>query len=325
MRGALVLMPLLLVAIAAALMIGEVNLGLDTLWQGLVSGEGPGAFTLRVLRGPRVGTALGAGALLGLSGAVFQILLRNPLAAPDVMGFNSGAGLAIVIAVTVGLGAPMPLLAAAGGVATAILVGLLSFRRGHAISTLTLILVGIGVHFATQAIGSFLTLRLPVEQATEAQRWLAGSLSARDWGHVTQVWTIGALLCVALAAQVRNLQLLELGRDLAAGLGTRVDLSRLGLFGTGVLLAATAVAVAGPVSFVALMAAPLGSRLINARSAAGRLVGAAGAGALIMVLADLCARAALPGVQLPIGVMTGMLGAPYLLWRLAVEMDKGQL
>ena len=325
MRSAVPLAVLLVVATLLSLAMGEVVLGPQALWQGLWSGEGPGALTIRVIRGPRLATALGAGAVLGLSGAILQTLLRNPLAAPDILGFNAGAGLAVVAAVAAGATLPLPLAAAAGGVAAALLVAALAHRPGQPGSTLTLVLVGLGVGFAVSALASYLALTLPTNQASEAQRWVSGSLAARNWGHAAQVWSLGAALTLLLALQVPALTLLELGRDLAAGLGLAVDRARWGLMGTAVLLAATGVAVAGPVAFVALMAMPLGVRLTGARGAGGRLASAAGAGALVMVLADLAARAALPGVQLPVGVTAGLLGAPYLLWRLSREMEKGEL
>jgi iron complex transport system permease protein len=325
MKGAAILAVLLLASVLAALMIGDVAIGPGDLWRGVWLGEGPGVLTLRVIRGPRVMTAVGVGALLGISGALLQALMRNPLAAPDMLGFNSGAGLAVVAAIAFGVAAPAPLLAAAGGITAALLMALISYRPGHATSTLTLILVGLGVGFSTGAIGSFLLLTLPPTEASEAQRWLSGSLAARQWGHVAQVWLIGAVLVAVLIVQIPALKLLELGSDLAAGLGLRVERARWSLVATAVLLAATAVAVAGPVPFVALMAAPLGIVLTGARGPGERLVAAAGAGAVICVLADLVARAAIPGLQLPIGVMTGLLGAPYLLWRLSREMEKGEL
>lgn len=325
MKGALLLAILLVIAILASLMIGEVSIGPAALWHGFWQGEGPGALTIRILRGPRIATALGAGALLGLSGALLQSLLRNPLAAPDVLGFNSGAGLAVIFAVSMGIAAPMPLLAAAGGLIAAVLMALLAYRPGHPTSTLTLILVGLGVGFSTTAFGSFLLLTLSTSEAAEAQRWLTGSLAARDWGHAAEVWILGAVLTVAVAAQIPALKLLELGRDLSAGLGLHVERARWSLVATAVLLAAAAVAVAGPIPFVALMAPPLGVALTGARTPAARLAAAAGAGAVICVAADLVARAAIPGLQLPIGVMTGLLGAPYLLWRLSREMEKGEL
>ena len=325
MKGALILALLLVAAIAAALMIGDVRLGLDAFWHGLWGGDGPGALTIRVIRGPRIAVALGAGAVLGLSGAIFQHLFRNPLAAPDIMGFTSGAGLAILAAITAGLTLPLPLVAAAGGLSAAILVALLSHRAGHATPALTLVLVGLGIGFTTAAFGTFLMTRLPSSEAAEAQRWLSGSLAARDWGQALQVWSIGLGLAAVLAVQLRSLDLLAFGNDLAAGLGLRVEPARWLLALTGVLLAATGVAVAGPIPFVALMAAPLGARLTGARSLAGRFASAAAAGALVTLLADLAARTAIPGLTLPIGVMTGPLGAPYLLWRLSREMEKGEL
>lgn len=326
MRGGnLVLGVVLVSAVLLSLMVGQVMLTPADLWAGLWGGTGPGALTMRVLRGPSTLTALGLGAVLGISGAIFQILLRNPLAAPDVMGFTSSAGLAVLVGVTAGLTVPMPLLSAAGGLAAAVIVAALSMRRDGSLATLTLILVGIGVAFFASAAGSFLMTRLPPEQAAEAQRWLTGSLAARNWGHAVQVLGLGALLSLALALQVRNLALLELGDELAAGLGLRVDRARRRLAATGVLFAAAGVAVAGPVPFVALMAAPLGARLTGARSPTARILAAAAAGAAITVLADLAARSLIPGLQLPVGVMTGIFGAPYLLWLLAREMEAGEL
>lgn len=308
-----------------ALLRGEVSLSLADLWRGLVQGDGPGALTLRVLRGPRVVTALGAGAALGLSGAVFQTLLRNPLAAPDVMGFNAGSGLAVVAALVAGVTLPMPLLAAAGGIVAALAVGLISHRRGEADNSLTLILVGLGMGFTASGVATFLMLTMPDPLAAEAQRWVTGSLAARSWAHAAQVWGIGAALAVLLALQIRSLGLMELGPDLARGLGLRITRARNGVLATAVLLAATGVAVAGPVPFVALMAGPLGIGLTRARLPGGRLLAAAMAGAAITVAADLLARSALAGIQLPVGVMTGLLGAPYLLWLLSREFGKGEV
>lgn len=325
MKGVLVLVLLLLGGILLSLMIGQVLLTPLDLWRGLWTGAGPGALTLRVLRGPGVMTAAGAGAVLGASGTIFQILLRNPLAAPDVMGFMSGAGLAVVCGVAFGLLMPLPLVAAAGGLVAAALVAAMSCHRGGGYSSMTLILVGIGVSFFASALSSFLITRMPPQEAADAQRWLTGSLSARSWSHVMQVFGLGALLCGALALQVRNLALLELGDELALGLGARLNRARYGLILTGVLLAATGVAVAGPVPFVAMMAGPLGMRIAGVAQPGPRLAVAAITGAIIMILADLVSRSLVPGLQLPVGVMTGIMGAPYLLWLLAKEVEAGEL
>jgi iron complex transport system permease protein len=325
MTRSIILAAVLLAAILLSLMIGQVMLSPAALWTGLTTGQGPAALTIRVLRGPGIATAVGAGAVLGLSGTIFQILLRNPLAAPDVMGFTSGAGLAVIFGVMSGLTLPTPLVAALGGSAAAVLVAILSLRRDGSQTTITLILVGLGVGFFTAAAASFILTRLPPQEAAEAQRWLSGSLAARNWGHVAQVFGIGSCLALVLAIQSRALALLELGDDLARGLGLRANRAKWGLSATGVLLAATGVAVAGPVPFVALMAGPLGARITRAKNPAARLAAAALTGATITVLADLAARASIPGLQLPVGVMTGIFGAPYLLWLLAREIETGDL
>lgn len=323
--GWLLLGGLLAVAILLSLMVGQIRITPAELLRGLMTGTGPGSLTLRVLRGPSTLTAVGAGAVLGVSGAIFQILLRNPLAAPDVMGFMSGAGCAVVAGVAFGLLIPLPILAAIGGLVAALLVAGLAFYRSGRQSPLTLILVGIGIGFFASAVSSFLVLRMPPLEAADAQRWLAGSLTARNWGHVLQVFGLGALLFVVLALQVRAMALLELGDELAAGLGAHVERARYGLICTGVLLAAVGVAVAGPVPFVAMMAGPLGMRIAGVRHPASRLTAAAIAGATITVLAEVISRSAIPGLQLPVGVMTGIMGAPYLLWLLWKEVEAGEL
>jgi iron complex transport system permease protein len=325
MKGGLLLIGLLAASVLLSLMIGQVMLPPGQLWTGLVTGTGPGSLTIRVLRGPGIATAAGVGAVLGVSGTIFQILLRNPLAAPDVMGFMSGAGLAVICGIAFGLSLPLPLLAAIGGLLAAVAVVMLSYRRDAAQAGLTLILVGLGIGFFTSAASSFLLTRLSPQEASDAQRWLSGSLAARNWGHVTQVFGLAAVLFLITALQVRALALLELGDELAMGLGTQIRRARYGLIATGVLLAAAGVAVAGPVPFVALMAGPLGMKITGVRQPGARLFSAAVTGAIVTVLADLAARTVVPGLQLPVGVMTGILGAPYLLWLLAREMEAGDL
>ncbi|MFT4149315.1 MAG: iron ABC transporter permease [Paracoccaceae bacterium] len=316
---------LLALLVALGLMLGEVPVALHDILQGLTGGEGAGALTVRILRAPRVLVAVGAGACLGISGAIFQILLRNPLASPDLMGFAPGAGLAMIAALAFGLHLPPPVIAAAGGLAAAVAVAALAWRRGEGLAPLRLVLVGLGVGFTCAALAAFLMLRLPGPDATEAQRWLSGSLAARGWDHVWQVWIAGCALALALAFQVRGLALLELGDDLAQGLGLRLGRARAGLAATGVALMAAGVAVAGPVAFVPLMSGPVGAALTGASRPAPRLVAAGLAGAIITCGADLAARVVAPDFGLPLGVLTGMLGAPYLMWRLTREIERGEL
>lgn len=312
--------------LAAALIFGEVALPWP-LWRRALAGEGgPAALILFELRAPRALTAAGAGAALGLSGAIFQTLLRNPLASPDVMGFTSGAALGALLtmgaggAASLGVGAG----AALGGVAAALLVAGLS-RRGGRTPPLRLVLVGIGCAAILSAACAMALSRMSGSEAADLQRWLAGSLAARDWGHAAQIGLSFGILGLAAALSARSLGVLELGEDLAASLGLRVEASRMGLALIGVLAAAAGVAAAGPLPFVALMAAPVAARLLGPLDAAGRMIGAAALGAMIAVLADLVARIGIGGVQLPAGALTGLLGGPYLLWLIAREMKEGGL
>ena len=324
LRWSLLVTALLAVAILG-ITFGETSLPLAEILKGLRGDEGPAALTVRLLRAPRVLTALGAGTCLGLSGALFQRLLRNPLASPDLMGFAPGAGLAIMAALASGLTLPPPLVSAIGGVLAALAVALLAHRRDEGLAPLRLVLVGLGFGFTCSALAAFLMLSLPGPVALEAQRWLTGSLAARGWGHVAQVWLPGLVLMLLLAIQVKALSLLDLGDDLAQSLGLRAGRARLWLAATGVGLMAVAVAVAGPVAFVALMAGPLGMVITRARHVGSALLAAALTGALITCGADLVARAAVPGIGLPLGLLTGLLGAPYLLWRLSLEIERGGL
>ncbi len=324
-RLALLVLALGLV-ILGGLMVGEIALPARSYWQAL-TGDSPSArMVLWELRLPRILTAAGAGAALGLSGAIFQMLLRNPLASPDVMGFTSGAAFGTVLALRSGgaAGIGTSFGAAGGGIVAAALVFGLSRKDGQT-SPLRLVLVGIGIAAIFGAGATLLLSRLPLTEAADAQRWLAGSLVARDWHHVGQIAASLVLVGTAAATLARALALLELGDDLAATLGLAVEPARLGLALVAILSATAAVAVAGPLPFIALMAPPLSRRLGDWGSPGLRMAGAAITGALIATIADIIARLGLGGIQLPVGALTGLLGGPYLLWLLAREMREGQL
>lgn len=325
-RGALV-GAAVLTLLAAALAFGEAALPWSA-WRRALAGEGgPAALILLELRAPRVLTAAGAGAALGLSGAIFQSLFRNPLASPDVMGFTSGAALGALATMGAGGAAGLGVGAGAamGGLAAALLAALLSREKGR-IAPLRLVLVGIGVAAILGAGAAMALTRMSGAEAAEAQRWLAGSLAARDWGHAAQIGLSLLLLGGAAGLAARALGLLELGDDLAATLGLRIEPARLGLALIGVLAAAAGVAAAGPLPFVALMAAPMAARLLRPRGAGARMAAAALLGATIAVLADLLARIGIfGGIQPPVGALTGLLGGPYLLWLIAREMKEGAL
>jgi iron complex transport system permease protein len=281
-------------------------------------------FIVQTLRLPRILTAIMVGAAFAISGAIFQSLANNPLASPDIVGFNSGAALGAVFMIVMIEGAgslEVSVGAVAGGVGTATLVYVFAYRRG--VHGYRLILVGIGIGFAVSAMVDYMITRAEIYDAQRAAVWLTGSLNGRGWEHVRPVG-LGLLVLVPLAAVLgRRLRLLELGPDTAAALGVRVGRARLGLVLIGVALAALAVASAGPIGFIALVSPPIARRLV--RAPGFTLVPTALVGALLTVTADLAARRVLAPTELPVGIMTAAIGAPYLLWLLTREIRTGAM
>ena len=271
-------------------------------------------FIIHQLRMPRALTAVVVGAAFGFSGAIFQSLARNPLASPDIIGITAGASTAAVVMIVVFGGAGIGLSAGAlfGGVVTALVVYLLSYRRG--VSSYRLVLIGIGIAAVLEAITSYLLTRAEIFEVQRATVWLTGSLNGRGWDQLRPVAVSMLFLFPAGLLLARPLRTLQLGDDTAKGLGVRVERSRLGLVVVGVALAAIATAATGPIAFVAFVAAPIARRLVRAPLT---LIPAALTGALLLLVSDLVARRIFAPVELPVGVVTGIIGAPYLVWLLA--------
>ncbi|SDI07794.1 iron complex transport system permease protein [Sinosporangium album] len=283
----------------------------------LADGSKAHEFIIETLRLPRVFTALLVGAALGMAGAVFQSLTRNPLGSPDIVGFTTGAGTGALIQILV-IGGGMAAVATGallGGLLTSLAVYLLAYRGG--VQGYRLVLVGIGVNGGLVATNAYLVARAEFAESQVAVTWLAGNLNGRTWEHVNLLaLTLAALIPLTLALG-RRLTLLELGDHVATGLGIRVERARLTLILTGVALAAMATVAAGPVPFVALAAPQLARRLTRAPGPG--LVPAALMGALLLLLGDLLAQRLLAPTLLPVGVMTGTLGGLYLAWLLVHE------
>lgn len=280
-------------------------------------------FIVGTLRLPRLLTGVMVGAALAVSGAIFQSLAQNPLASPDVVGFNSGAAVgAVFMIVVVGAGSlEVSIGAVAGGLLTATAVYLLAWNRG--VQGYRLILVGIGIGFTMTSISDYLITRANIYDVQRAAVWLTGSLNGRSWEHVRPVG-IGLLVLLPIAlAYCRSLRLLELGTDTAAALGVRVGRVRLILILVGIGLAALATASAGPVGFVALVSPPVARRLVRAPGVT--LIPCALFGGLLVVVADLAARRVLAPTEMPVGIMTAIIGAPYLLWLLTREIRTGAM
>jgi iron complex transport system permease protein len=199
-----------------------------------------------------------------------------------------------------------------GTLVTAAVIYGLAYKRG--VSSYRLVLVGVGIAAVLVAMTSYLLTRAEIFDAQRAYVWLTGSLNGRGWEHVRPVAIAMAVLFPAVVVLGRPLRALQLGDDTAKGLGVAVERNRASLILVAVALVAVATAASGPVSFVAFVSAPIARRLVNAPVT---LVPAAMMGALLMLLSDLVARRVFAPTELPVGVVTGIIGAPYLVWLLA--------
>lgn len=277
-------------------------------------GEDRVPYVVQTLRLPRALTAVLVGAALGLSGAIFQSLARNPLASPDIIGISAGASASAVFVIVVLSGGAAMVTGGAliGAFATAVTIYVLAYRRG--LSTYRLVLVGIGVSAMLTAVTNYLMTRAEIYDAQRATVWLTGSLNGRSWEHVRPLVTAMSLLVPVVLARARSLRGLQLGDDAAKGLGIRVERTRGVLVAIAVALAAIAVAASGPITFVAFVASPIARRLVRSPLT---LVPAAFLGAAVLLASDVLARRLFAPTELPAGVVTGVIGAPYLLWLLA--------
>lgn len=277
-------------------------------------------FVVQELRLPTASSALAVGLALGASGTIFQQLLRNPLASPDFVGITSGAGLAAVSGIVFLQfgGLAISGLALGGAVLAAALMYALAWRGG--VSGYRFILIGVGLLVFFDGLIGYVISRAQLFEARQAMHWLTGSIgqAGPDELRVLLI-SLVALLPTALLLQ-RQLRALELGDDAATALGNRTELSRAGLLATAVVLVALAVAVAGPLIFVAFVAGPVADRLLG--PASGGILAAALVGAALLLTADLVAVHLMP-TPLPTGVVTGAVGAPYLLWLLATTNRRG--
>jgi iron complex transport system permease protein len=284
---------------------------LPALWN---SGDPTTLLVVRELRLPRALVGLLAGAAFGLSGALFQTLTRNPLASPDMIGISQGAGAAVVAGMVLGVGPGLgtQTLGLAGALLAALVIYLLAWKRGT--TGYRIVLVGIAVAWMCTAATEYLLTKAEIYEAHNALGWLVGNLNARTWTHVRPL-AVAVLVLLPLALLLTHwARTLELGDEVARGLGTPVQVARLAMLLAGVGLVAFATAAAGPVTFVALASPQIALRL--ARTAAPPLVASALTGSLVVLAGDLVARELLPDTELPVGVVTGVLGAPFLLWLL---------
>ncbi|HET9383077.1 MAG TPA: iron chelate uptake ABC transporter family permease subunit [Streptomyces sp.] len=317
--------------LAAALAAGVVLVGTgdfpigpaDVL--GTLAGQGDAGqeFVVSELRLPRVLVGLLAGASLGLGGALFQAITRNPLGSPDVLGLGQGAtaGALVTIVLFSGSAAEVTLGALVGGLVTGLAIYLLAWRQG--VHGYRLVLLGIGVSAIVTAVNGYLLTKADLVDAARAVVWMTGSLSGRGWEQVGPLLALCALLVPLVLANARGLRMTEMGDDISYALGVRVERVRGLLMVAAVLLTASATAAAGPVAFVALTAPQLARRLT--RSPGPNLLPAMCMGAALLVTADLAAQRVFGADQMPVGVVTGVLGGLHLLWLLVTERRAGRI
>lgn len=318
-----------LTAVLTALMLTLALLGLcyGASWStpgevfAALSGADP-SVVISEWRLPRVLAGLVFGAALGVAGALFQNLTRNPMGSPDVIGLDTGAYTGALVALTVlsGTSLQLALGSVLGGLAVAAVIYLLSFDRGF--SGLRLVVIGIAVSAMVSAVNSWIVLRADLDVAIAAAGWSgsAGSLNGVGWDDLWIPFSVIAVLLAVIATRAHAMHQASLGDALAVTTGVRLDRLRLLMVLVGVGCTATVTSVCGPISFIALAAPQIGRRLAGAPGVP--LLPAALTGAVLLQGADLLAQMLLAPVALPVGVVSTAIGGCYLIWLLTKEVRR---
>lgn len=319
LAGALVL---LVAVVGVALGLGDTAPGFGEVLPTLFgAGDARAEFVLFRLRLPRVVIGILVGIGFGIAGGLFQTVLRNPLASPDILGISGGASAAAVSAMLLlgrgGAAVSVAALVGAAGVAT--MIGVLAWRSG--LTGQRFVLVGVAAAMAVQGILGFLITRADVRDVSAALVWMVGSTASVRWREIATVAVAYAVLLPLVAVLSRPVRLLQLGDETGTGLGARPSRHRIAALALGVALVASGTAVVGPIAFVAFVSAPIARRLVGRGEPALALAGAVGA--VIVTTADVIGQHALPwGGRVPVGIVTALVGAPYLLWLIAVTRRK---
>lgn len=323
LRTAALLVAGILLAAVLTLTLGDLGVAparLPAALLGVPTGVATDGIVLGTIRGPRLVTAIGAGAAFGVSGALFQAVTRNPLGSPDVIGLSAGAaaGAAATGLLWPGI-LPAPAGALLGAVAAMVLV-FLGTGRGFA-SPSRMLLVGIGVSAMALAFVQYAIARAGVQQATVLAAYLNGSLASRTWDHVAIVWGSILVLLPCAALMSPRLQLVEMGDEQADALGARSGATRLWSVLAAIGLATAAVAACGPIAFIALAAPQIAKRL--SRAPGPNIVLSALMGAFLLTVADVLTQQLPSSAQLPVGIVTAAIGGLYLGYVLVTEWKKG--
>lgn len=319
MRVFFVLILLLVSAFLMSVAFGAQQLSFSQMQTALLKpGQGPGYIDKIMwdFRLPRACLAVLVGVALAVAGTITQAIMRNPLAEPGILGINSGAALAAVFVIVEAdtlSETHLPWLTFCGALTMAITIYLVAWRNGT--TSLRIILIGIGIGaLAGAGTGFISTFGNPVA-VQRAMLWMSGSLQDSRWIkiEILATWLIAPLSLTWLAA--RELNVISFGDDIARGLGQRSELLRWIMILAIAALSGAAVAAVGLVTFVGLAAPHIAKRLVGRRHQV-LLPAAAICGAIMMLAADLAARRMMPPIQLPVGLMTGLVGAPFFGWLL---------
>jgi len=299
------------------LSIGGANVPLKEVVLSLLGRNDQGSdLIVMKLRMPRILAALLVGAALAVSGALLQGVVRNPLASPDLMGVTGGASVAAVAFMTLFQGYSVhwiPVVAIGGAFVAAAINYVLAWSKG--VSPMRLVLIGIGISTAAGALTMFLLISGPAYLAAQVLNWMTGSVYGTNWTYIQALWPWVALFVPLALLYAKELNVQSLGDAAAIGLGSRLQLHRIIVIGISVALAGAAVGVAGTLSFIGLLAPHMARRLAG-RSHARIIPISALLGANLLMLSDLAGRTLFQPLDIPAGVFTAGIGAPFFLYLL---------
>lgn len=299
------------------LSIGSVSVPIRDVFLSLVGMNGEGSdLIIRQFRLPRIVAALLIGAALAVSGSLLQGVIRNPLASPDLLGVTGGASVAVVAFMTVFTKYSIhfvPVIAIAGAFAVAVVNYLFAWKKG--VTPFRLVLIGIGISTAMSALTMFLLLSGPAYLAAQVLNWMTGSLYGTNWSYIKAIWPWIVTLIPLSLLYAKELDIQALGEETAIGLGSRLQMSRLAAMLLSVALAGVAVGIAGTISFIGLLAPHMARKLVGNRY--GIVIPTAALiGAIVLLLADLAGRMLFLPLDIPAGVFTAGVGAPFFLYLL---------
>ena len=315
----LLLAVIVLILSGVMLCLGNTDYSLTVVIRVLLGEQIRGAsFAIGTLRLPRMLTGVLVGFAFGMAGNTFQTMLRNPLASPDIIGVTSGSSVAAVFCLLILRlsGSVVSIAAVVSGVLVAALIYILS--KGGSFSGGRLILIGIGIQAMLNAVISYLLLKANQYDVPAAFRWLSGSLNGMQMKDILKLATVVIIFGAIIVLLGEHLKILELGESSAITLGLKTDRTRLLLILSAVFLIAFATSVTGPVSFIAFLAGPIAGRLVGLGSS--NTIPSGLVGAVLVLGADLIGQF-LFDTRFPVGIITGILGAPYLLY-LLIRMNR---